>query len=430
MSLFSRRARGPRRHRDGDPPIDAPIVFASPATALRPSVLGHAVPLGHRLTSLYFATAVLDRTATLDHGYPVEVLDPLPDLESVPASVSADPVKSLDTLCLERARVILARARAEKRGVRVLWSGGIDSTAAAAALLRVADPAVDRLSFLHGKKSRQEHPRFLATALADRACTRIRGVGRALGTEDLVVTGEHGDQLFGSAKALDVSWPRLTSPWRDGFERELRDRLASAHRVDAVLDWLGPQIERAPVPIETLLDLLWWLNFSLKWQSVSLRVPAQLDHDPERGRTALGQLALSEHFFRTDGFQRWALEHRSACVRPGDWTSYKWPLKRVIHRFDGDDAYLAAKTKRASLGDIMDRPLRGRCLALTADGRAFRQPVDVTLARALPGRERGLRRGARRADGTAGTETAGIEVEFEASRESSLWSDVTGGSGE
>ena len=108
--------------------------------------------------------------------------------------------------------------------------------------------------------------------------------------------------------------------------------------MDAVLRYLEPQIGRAPVPLPDLYELMWWLNFSLKWQPVTLRIRASAGPDryPLLSETVV-------HFYQTAGFQRWAL------VNPHDrigatWESHKRPLKE--YRFSRSPVTALTTTRR------------------------------------------------------------------------------------
>ncbi len=128
-----------------------------------------------------------------------------------------------------------------------------------------------------------------------------------------------------------------------------------------------------------------WLNFSLKWQSVSLRIPARTPH----ARGPLEQLALTEHFFRTDDFQRWAMQHRDVGMRVGDWSRYKWPLKTFIHAFDNDASYLKEKLKVPSLAGARRTTFLRGASAVDVDGRRHDERRDKALRRAIAGAETG-----------------------------------------
>ena len=187
------------------------------------------------------------------------------------------------------------------------------------------------------------------------------------------VTGEHGDQIFGSmlfklhfqkraderkfvfaaAAAADDGGaakagkrpaqrpaqrpapPTLSSEWRAAVRAHLR-RMAYL-RPDtqaALLELLQKQAAVCPFPIHSLFDWLWWINFSMKWQYVTTRTVNRL------GAVTPDQFGRLQHFFRTTGFQVWAMHarfHREAKMplkRPNDankapkwvWTLYKMTL--------------------------------------------------------------------------------------------------------
>jgi len=378
-------------------PIASKIIYLNTPMAIRPTVLGHTVPIGYRLSCLYFGAPLVDRTSTLDHGYPVQIIDPFLGLQisSNRLGPVADPTVALSELCLARARTILQRARKEQREIRVLWSGGIDSTAVACALLREADPSLDRLTFFYSKESVTEYRKFYKKVLKkNQSCTRISSVDEVLGTSALIVSGEHGDQIFGSMKALKIPWEELNAPWQIAFPAHLEKVMGSKFRVSAVLDYLRPQIEAAPVPLNSFLDLLWWINFSMKWQSVALRIPAQMrplvdksDIDNRKPKNPLDQLALTEHFFRSIEFQHWALTYRDAAVESGDWRSYKQPLKNFIFDFNGDSRYLKKKQKIPSLNQVLKNARGAEAMAILKTGESHKQPIDTTLKSPVKGYE-------------------------------------------
>jgi hypothetical protein len=115
------------------------------------------------------------------------------------------------------------------------------------------------------------------------------------------------------------------------------------------------------------------MNFSLKWQAVSLRMltSADLSRWPRLEPTLA-------HFYRTEDFQRWSLTHPGKRI--GDtMASYKWPLKDYIRDFTGDADYHAEKEKEPSLRGVLIGQRKGMGLAVDADRRAFLQPFDDSL---------------------------------------------------
>lgn len=282
----------------------------------------------------------VDRSGTLaSPGLKMAVADPIPDATGFTAH--------FDEVCHARARQILA----EDREIAVFWSGGIDSTGALAALLMQAEPADRaRLHVFLRPRSIDEYPAFFARHVAALPHTIIDGpgaggfrvgpartfssdVGAVLATEArrrLVVTGEHGDQIFGSiVLAENPDW--IGQP-PDIF---LAQPAFTAHR---------EAIERlnaaCPVPVITIDAMLWWWNFAVKWQEVTFRSLSDLDDT--------ASFANIRHFYQTNNFQRWSIANPDQKIRDR-LESYKWPAKDFIYGFTGDADYRDHKVKVGSL---------------------------------------------------------------------------------
>jgi hypothetical protein len=111
-----------------------------------------------------------------------------------------------------------------------------------------------------------------------------------------------------------------------------------------------PQIEKSPVKIETLFDFLWWMNFSLKWQHVSLR----MFYEDGNARFSLDENFL--HFFSSKSFQNWSISNHGSKIKK-TWNSYKYIAKECIFDFHKDENYLLNKEKEQSLKDaIISQP--------------------------------------------------------------------------
>jgi hypothetical protein len=86
----------------------------------------------------------------------------------------------------------------------VLWSGGIDSTVALISLTKAASSSVlrSRIEVVCSAHSIREYPGFFADHITGTFSTLVttRAIGETLDHRGLIVTGEHGDQLFGSVK--------------------------------------------------------------------------------------------------------------------------------------------------------------------------------------------------------------------------------------
>ena len=78
-----------------------------------------------------------------------------------------------------------------------------------------------------------------------------------LDEKKIIVTGEHGDQIFGSDKAQHfVLTNQAFRPFEEILPIVIARKLGSTKSVDAIISYLAPQIEKSPVKIKTLFDFL------------------------------------------------------------------------------------------------------------------------------------------------------------------------------
>ncbi|MEL6842863.1 MAG: hypothetical protein AAFP02_06570, partial [Bacteroidota bacterium] len=250
-----------------------------------------------------------------------------------------------------RAREIIDRSAG--RRITVLWSGGIDSTVALIALFREFSVRGrrDQLHLLLSKESIAEFPTFFAAIIESNITyTQITSaIYDHIRPTDLNVTGEHGDQLFGSDKLkYHVMTGEAWRAWEDNLEYVILHKLGHRAPAAAMIEYLRPQIAQSPVPIVSLYDFLWWMNFSLKWQHVSLRLKEGL----QPGAFALGDNLW--HFFQGADLQRWSLSNPQSKIKT-DWKSYKYIAKEYIHDFFPDEDYLLNKEKEQSLKQVIVR---------------------------------------------------------------------------
>ncbi len=333
---------------------------------------GQRLPDGYVLACKFFDCGIIDRTKTLDQGFAYSVLDPIPE--------SSSSLTFAET-CAEVARDIVVRARAEDRLIRVLWSGGIDSTVALVALLQALPKAeYYRLVPLLSMISINEYPLFFRQHILGKLPFQhvLPPITNHFGERELLVTGEHGDQLFGSDKLLPLIANGLSEEkWEDVLPLHLFEKFGRRGKVDRLLNYLQPQIAAAPVAIRTTFDLFWWLNYSVKWQQVTLRLPI-FSFRPDVGEL----YQRTHHFFRDPRFQQWSIGNHAnrACTRLGD---YKMVAKEYIHAFTQDQDYLKNKTKEPSLKHvILDREVQGDTRYRITMGEDF-QPVIETFHKNL-----------------------------------------------
>ena len=339
-----------------------PVRIATGGANAIESLIGQPSPnQSYRDLATLFRCCLIDRTETLACGFRAAAFDPFPG-----AKLKTGPVPAFGTVCDAVADELVAGGPG--RGpVWLLWSGGIDSTVAAAALLGALDRAgadhCRKLRILFSKESAEEYPRFFHETLARRADLtltrfedRVSDRLKELPPRTTLVTGEHGDQLFGSDKLRPfVADGSAFEPYPDLFPFIADRTLGRLGAGGALLDWLAPQLAVCPRPLETLFDLYWWFNFSLKWQLVSLRIPVST------GRKQMAATRhATRHFFADRRFQDWAVR-TDEPKHGGSWETCKLPAKRYLLDRTGDEEYFATKTKRASLrGRIAGGPRKTR----------------------------------------------------------------------
>lgn len=295
----------------------------------------------------FFSAPLIDRTETLDAGIEFEILDRLKDFSGTE--------KSFSEICAERAEAICEKALAEKRKIQILWSGGIDSTLALVSIFKELEKRDDleRLDALLSNDSITEYPTFFRDVIQPKLNYILfePPIYDFLDEKKIIVTGEHGDQIFGSDKVQHfIITNQAFRPFEEILPIVIARKLGSNKSVDSLISYLMPQIERSPVKIETLFDFLWWMNFSLKWQHVSLR----MFYEDENERFSLDKNFI--HFFSAKDFQNWSISNHEFKIKE-TWKSYKYVAKECIFDFHKDENYLLNKEKEQSLKDaIISQP--------------------------------------------------------------------------
>jgi len=400
---------GDVKNNDGDDDTSHHRLTASRATSL--STAASVLLSCDRLfcLSVFFGVPLMDRTDTLCGALRVQrVVESTPTRQEVEtymqevAPATNNVHDALEQAMMQRAETLWNQATAE-RFILVCWSGGIDSTALLVCLLRTTMGTTGvanrrgRLSVILDDESIRENPTFYKVHI-DKQIPIVRRNHHTLSelakkyeNKAILVTGELGDQLFGSDRCkvafldddassshlspeeerllkmtgvldepLDVS---LDDPWEDTLLPLLDGRgLLFGGRTEWKA-WIAPQLAKAPFPIVTLHDMLWWLNFSCKWQNVSLRclhdgggyLPTQ-----EGDKMMTGAIT---HFYDDRQLECWACVpafHKRKFGDLHEWCTYKEPLKLIIHSYHPDDDYYRTKTKVGSLCFELEEVQRDR----------------------------------------------------------------------
>lgn len=246
---------------------------------------------------------------------------------------------SLVDTCDTRAQEIISKSQGKK--IYVFWSGGIDSTTALVSLLKLG---ADRLLCLvMAEESIQEYPEFYNQYVHNKLEIELVKYKNELGIptpvdkylkDGIVVTGEIGDQMFGSDKYLAyTNTAKLLDPWED-----LLKNTKAFQKYEKF-------VATCPVKITTQKEFWWWFSYATKYNFVAFRML----------RTSR-KFKLEDnvfHFFNTIPFNDWCISTPIEEKFYGsDIKNYKQPLKDYIYNFTRDSNYQRNKIKTGSLGHV------------------------------------------------------------------------------
>ena len=256
--------------------------------------------------------------------------------------------KTFEDCCMDTAKKLWSL----NKPIELFWSGGIDSSGALIALAETKSKS-DVLNIRYTKESISEFPlmwekivKHLNNPISE---SQILDDTLFMNDDIIKVTGECGDQLFGS-DALHKNLDKKDDDWETIFKWDSQSLFGSEdlnyfqNRKLNLFKVLTEHIESSPVEIVNIFDLYWWLNFSLKWQDVDNRMIFTYTTCPN------WQSTLS--FFNTEDFQRWSIVNHD-IKHGGTWKTYKQPAKEYINKYIKDESYRKDKTKEASLIKIL-----------------------------------------------------------------------------
>lgn len=329
------------------------LIYYKPSELARKA--SAAYPGTERLAAylkMYNAGAVpIDRTGIISSALRINPLFPIPQMRPFRAS--------FEDICNERAAALVSLAEKLDARICVLWSGGIDSTLALISLLKNSTEVQrKRFTVLMSQLSIAENPAFYDSHIrAKLRADTSRTLPKILGTKTILVTGEHNDQLFGS----DIMAPLIRRHGPSVIHRPYDRRILHEHFMlalndeglaDFYLDLFERLVLHAIVPIQTLFEFVWWINFSLKWQTVYARALTFVAPQNAAGITPEYVRDYYAHFYNTEDFQLWSLNNLDKRIKD-TWESYKWPCKDIIYDFTKDAHYRNTKIKVGSLASFM-----------------------------------------------------------------------------
>lgn len=287
------------------------------------------IPGGHNFLKMakFFQpnVGITDRTGTFIIPFKVENLDPLPEY---------DPAFSLSYKDCAMARMTELEQLHNTTGkrFRLLYSGGVDSTAIFASFIEYfgLSKTSQILEICCSRDSIDENPWVWERYIRPGNFKLKTSHDHTNGWNDnvIVLMGEGNDQLFNNS---------TFSQYR--MEKNLYDPVT----FEGVVDYLSkgkpnPDAEycasklielanNAPIPIENMCMFHWWFPFILSWNAVTHRVLSQAN----QRSFPTGFLADSfQQFFKTDKLQQWSMKfHNDNPESFGKVDDYKLECKTM-----------------------------------------------------------------------------------------------------
>lgn len=215
--------------------------------------------------------SAVDRTGTFVLPFDTEVLSPIPTSLHIP-----DPQSAFNQALLNRAMSILD----EGKEVVLYYSGGLDSTTTLVAFNKVINDNIkytkDQVTIATSLDAMYENKKAWWDIVLNYRVTNVHKAMSLMRVGDgkRHVFSENADQLFGSDKMF--RHPNLTNMLLNDriTEQNLSSYLDESDIVTVREDFmhkLSHLIKAAPFELTHMRELLWWVNFTCKWQSVSLR---------------------------------------------------------------------------------------------------------------------------------------------------------------
>lgn len=261
--------------------------------------------------------------------------------------------RSFGEICLDTASKI---SQQTDRPIAVLWSGGIDSTAALVALMQTIDRK--RLTVVCTQDSINEFPSFYENKIKNRVATMSPPDLHQRYQEFYSVGGDGGDTVWGVID--DSFWAKdqhkLHAPWHDCLDPSI---MSDHDFVEEFCSW-------SKVKITTWLELRIWFYLCCKWQSKCMRV-YWLRQDLIDDDTVA--------FYDIDSsFQCWTMNNLDQIIGLR-WEDYKVPAKKFIYSYHADQDYLKNKSKENSKG--LEQSLKSK--------HAYQNHVRIAVAEDFTG---------------------------------------------
>jgi len=255
--------------------------------------------------------------------------------------------KTYEEMAVERAEDL----KKLEGNIYIMYSGGVDSTTALTAfIMSWSLEELQRVHILASTLSIKEFPRMwnlIVEKFKGRISTSYAHIEKAC-QKGHVITGEHGDQIFGSdmikkvvkfhgEEGIHASWEtKMPVIYEDMFGESIAKKFIEVYRETLVA---------SPFPIKSCFDWVWWFNFTNKWQHVKYRLLAYKEWEEPRIN-----FPKVHHFFDTPEWQRWSLDNHDQKIEDS-LNTYKIAGKKFIIKNTNYSEYIT-KGKIGSLKSL------------------------------------------------------------------------------
>ncbi len=250
----------------------------------------------------------------------------------------------------------------QDKDLYLMWSGGIDSTSVAVSVLKhIKKYQHSRLHVISSQSSRNENPMFYHNFLKQFDQIELKNFEPANLDllHSIILDGEGGDQIFGSSaanKIFSIYPDMILKPWRNNidFLRQYWYKDDVPNFYDLFMQLMNVTIDQGLVPVETLFDFYWWLNFNFKFDSVMFRNTLKIGENVPDQQFEYFCNTVIRRLFAHDKMQQWSMSAGAEEKICKAKKTVKWGGKKYIYEFDRNEYYFREKRKEFSSEVLAD----------------------------------------------------------------------------
>jgi hypothetical protein len=295
-----------------------------------------------------YNACVLDRTGTFQAPFETTSLYPIPEPKAT---------ANFGDLCVERAIEIIK----EGRPIYMMYSGGLDSTS----MLVGFDEAIkagfgdpEQLIIATSPEAIPENPNAWWELIIPKY--KIINAANMLADVRLdknrYVLGENADQLFGSDRVFEDPVLLRQAYNADTLRAFIESKVSRETAAAWLHDSFSKLVKKCPLKITMMRDFFWWVNFTCKWQSVTLRTLSFTNVFENDARVSLDDIAQFATFFNTVPFQQLSINGSLDKWGPNPTAyTYKQAARDLILKYHPSWAapYVNQKAKVGSLYNVI-----------------------------------------------------------------------------